>query len=148
MKKILAILAILTFAGIASAQMDKAVLSATLVKGTGSTSTGTLTQVIRGNVEAVAVDIVANTTNIVTITDDYGTIFSKTCTADALYPLRYASYGSTAAALTWDAGVTNGITYNPIYVQRPMAGPVVIKAAGDNGALTTNAISVTLIYRK
>lgn len=148
MKKITAILALLTIAGIASAQMDNFTLSATLVKGTGASSTGTVTQVVRGEVQAVAVDIVANTTNIVTITDAHGTIFSKTCTADAIYPLLYPAYGSTAAALTWDAGVTNGITYNPIYTPRAVAGAVTIKAVGDAGALTTNAITVTLIYKK
>lgn len=148
MRKIIAILALLTFAGAAVAQMDYQTLSKTIVKGTGASSTQSVTYVIRGYAEAAYVDIVANTTNIVTITDDQGTIFSKTCTADGFYPLLFPAYGSTASALVWDAGVTNGITYNPIYTKRPVAGSVTIKAVGDNGALTTNAIVVKFFYNK
>jgi hypothetical protein len=149
MKKTLAILAVALLASGAFGQMvDRMARTFNLV----TTNSDSASQVIYGQIEAVWVDVAATKTNVVLITDDYGTIYSETVAADALKPIRVPLYGSTGTALTesysiWN-NITNSVGTNPIYGPRPVAGKVTIRAAGAADTTGTNAVSVILFWKK
>lgn len=149
MKKTLSILiACLALAGVARAAMDNFSVSYSLV----TTNSDTSTQFCRGELEGVYVNVTATKTNVVLITMDGQTLFSKTCSDDGYYPIRVPVYGTTASALTdsysiWN-NITNSVGTNPIYGKMPLAGEVTIRAAGAADTTGTNAVAVKLMFSK
>jgi len=97
------------------------------------TATGSVSYVLRGELEGIYVDIAAGSTQTVTVASDEQTLFTKSVTADAWYPVLYAAYGSTGSALTFASyGGTAGtptITTNSVIVY-----------GEDDAAIATNTI--------
>lgn len=140
MKKVLIALLLASIAGAAFGEMDEFAKTWSLI----TTNSDTASQVCRGDVEAVWVDIVALTTNTVLITDEHGTIFSKDVTADSLLPLRFPTYGSTGTALS----EANSAATNAVVGKRPVNSKVTIRSAYQANTTGTNAVTIKLIFSK
>jgi hypothetical protein len=150
MKKMLLIAVAGLLAISAFAQMDSFDRSYTLVT---TVETGTASQVLRGEIEAIYVSTAAGKTNAVTISDGLGTIFSNARTTTGLYPIRVPLYTTAGAAITDNhlfissAGVTG--TYSIVrYGARPVAGPVTITTFGAADTVGTNAVNIRVIWKK
>jgi hypothetical protein len=138
MKKAMACLAafmatsVALFAGMEDRDFDFSVV------GTG---TGTVTYVLRGELQAVRVDFAAARTGTVTVASEELTLFSKaTIAADATFLPRAVSHDSGGVVLT--NAVYGG------YVAPPMAGPITVTVVGEDGMARTNAAKITLIYKQ
>jgi len=132
----------------ASGQMDSLTVTHSLI----TTNSATDTYVLRGEIEGVYVDVAATKTNVILITSEEQTIFSATVSADKYYPIAAPLYGTTGSALTesysiWD-NITNSVGTNPLYGKIAVAGDVTIRAAGAADTTGTNAVSVTVIWKK
>jgi hypothetical protein len=113
------------------------------VSGTGNAAK---TYVIRGELEAVHIDVTAPATNTVVVTSAQGTLLTKTgIAADVLYLPRLATHTSAGAAATFVGGTND--TANTWYSKAAMAGPITVTVTGENAAATNSTI-VKLIYRK
>jgi hypothetical protein len=129
--------------GQALAGMEAQEFSATAI----TTAAKTNSYVLRGELYAVYVDCAAGKTNTVTITDSFGTIFTKAAlTADALYPLLYPAYSSAAAALTFVGGTNN--TANVVYAKRGLASAVTCVITPAAGTTGTNTFKAYVIYNR
>jgi len=158
MKKLLTGIAVLLVCALpAFAGMDSITYTLSPA-GIGVNATSDVSYVIRGVVESVYVDSdFTATTGTVTITDSYGTIFTKACTADAQYYPRAAAHTTAGAAMTWtglgsDAvGLTsNTVTTTQFYEKMAVAGEVkvtVVQSAELTG-VATNDYSVTILFDK
>ena len=109
-------------------------------------ATATNAFVMRGTLEAVAIDCAANCTGTVVVaTDDGRTLFSlASIIADAVYPVVMPTYLATGAS-AWT--VTNNPAY-PLYMKPAVAGKVTVTLLGQNAATITNNTKVTLIYQR
>ena len=136
------ILALVACAGVVIAAMDDFSVSYSLI----TTNSDTRTQFCRGELEGVYVDVVSLKTNVVLITMDGQTLFSKDVGADAFYPIRVPMYSTAGAALTFVAGTNN--TANVVYGKMPLNGEVTIRSAGDAGITGTNATTIKLMFSK
>jgi hypothetical protein len=128
--------------------------------GSGTTiaaSTSTVSYVIRGELEGIHIDVGTATTRTqtVTVASEQMTLFTKACTADAMYLPRYAMHGNTGSAITFNtysatnmaAGVT-AAQAQTWYGKAPLAGKITVTVVGNNGASKTNTTAVTLIVNK
>lgn len=107
-----------------------------------TTSAGTNSYVLRGELFGVYVDCAASKTNTVLITDEHGTIFNKSgLTTDAHYPLLYAAYDSAAAAIVTDST-------NAVYMPRALASEVTVVVTPAAGTTGTNDFKVYLLYKR
>jgi len=141
MKRTIIVLALLAaVSSLAQAPVDT--FSKTFSLITTNSSSGS--QVIRGNIEAVYVDVAATKTNTILVSDSLGTIFSESVSSDALKPIAIPLYGTTGSALTFVGGTNN--TANAWYTKRVAAGEVTIRAAGAADTTGTNSVTVTVIY--
>lgn len=148
MKKIATILAVLALCAIAApAAMEDVKYSLTLTKQ----QTNSVTYVLRGYVESVYVDVEDNTTNTIVITSDQGTVFSKSgITSDTQFFPRAANQTTGGAAFTYtmtgqlETTTVTSAQSGPIAV----AGAVKVSGYQTPGSLTTNAVTVTIIYSK
>lgn len=152
MKRIVMIaVAVLAMAGAVIADMDDKLFNLTAV-GALTNSSGV---VLRGSLEAVAVDVTAPATSTVTVVSEDGrTLFTKAgIAADATYLVRAASHTTAGALATFNsnwstnAGVTS-TEAQTWYVAQPMAGKVTVTLVGQNAASVTNNTKVTLIYSR
>lgn len=155
MKKLLGIVLLGLLALPAVAGMDSKKFSTT-VYGTGTAATGTVTYVMRGEIESVYVDFTSTRTGTVTIADDYGTIFTKSAiTADTMFYPRVAGQTYAGATLTIEtlgtgAATSTGMvltTTSPLYEKRAVAGPVTVTVISENTPVT-NAAAVTIMYKE
>lgn len=135
MKKFLASVIFAALAGVASAGTGDRPVTFSLV----TTNSDTETYVVRGQIEAVLVDVAATKTNVILITDQVGaTIFSATVSADAVYPILVPTYSTTA--------VQNYAGTNAVLSRYPASGAITIRAAGAANTTGTNSVTVNLIY--
>lgn len=145
MKKLFAILALVSLCGIAQAGMNDISVSYTLITTNSDSDTYTL----RGELEGVYVNVAATKTNAVLITDEFGsTLFNAAISTDGFYPIRVPLYGTTGALITFIGGGATNDTANTWYGKYPMAGEVTIRIAGHGASTGTNAVSATLIYNQ
>lgn len=150
MKKVLAIFALLAFCGSSHAFMDNQGKTFSLI----TTNSDSVTYALRGDMEAVYVDVAANKTNVILITDSFGyTNFTKTVSADQYFPVRVPLFDRTGTAIADTYSiyntVTNGLTgTNPLYGKYPLAGNITIRAAGADNTTGTNSVTVQIIYNK
>lgn len=148
MKKIALIAALILAAGACFAGMETFDRTASLI----TTNSESWSQVIRGEVYGVYVDVTATKTNVVLITSDDGqTLFSANVSADAFYPILGAAYGTTGSALTesysiWN-NITNSVGTNPVYTHIPVAGKVTMRVAGAADTTGTNSVTVKLLWK-
>lgn len=139
----------IALAGMAFGDMDDKLYNLTVI-GAG-TNTGSI--VLRGTLEAVAVDVTAPSTSTVTVaTSDGRTLFTLAgIAADAVYYPRAASHTTAGGLATFNshwstnAGVTS-VEAQTWYVKQPMAGPITVTLVGQNDTSVTNNTKVTLIY--
>jgi hypothetical protein len=115
--------------------------------------TNTATYVIRGTLESIYVNMSASCTGTVTVTDDYGTLFTKaTIGSDTKFYPRVAGQTTAGATLTMDS-VFNGsaagtnTTTSPLWEKIALAGPVTVKIIGESASYTNSAV-ITLIVDK
>ena len=133
MKKFLSVIVLVALAFPAFALMDTKDFTATVV-GTG---TGTQSIVIRGSLEGVYVTVPSGGTATVTIATSEQTLFTKSCTSSAFYPILVPAYGSTGAALTQSAyGSTYAVTTNSNTILTPSTAYALV-------AYTTTAVNVS-----
>lgn len=147
-KSLLFVAAMLVGAACFAQQVDRWSQTYSLV----TTNSATSSQVLYGEIEAVWVDVAETKTNVILITDSYGTIFSETVSSDALKPIRFPVYGATGSALTesysiWN-NITNSVGTNPLYGKRPVAGKVTMRAAGAADTTGTNSVTITVFWKK
>lgn len=141
MKKFILMICAVVCAVSAQASMD----SETFTLQAIAAATNSRTLVIRGELEAIKVDVVGTTTGTVTVTTAELTAFNKaTITADATYLPRYQI--STTAGVAITDSKTNDVPA-AIYGKIPMAGDVTVRLIGES-AVTTNNMIVTLVYKK
>lgn len=157
MKKLYSIIAVLALCALpALAAMDSVTFSGNVA---GLTTNTLATYVMRGHIESVNVAVSSAATGTVTVTDSYGTIFTKSCTGTNHYFPRAAAHTTAGAAMTWtelgkDAAgdTTNVVTTTQFYEKIAVAGPVVVTvnqtATGGTASQNTNAYAVTVIYDK
>lgn len=143
MKKIAVIILAALMASSVMALMD----DQPIVLTTTSTNQNSASMVFRGTLEAVYLDVTANTTNTFTITDEFGqTLFSKSVTADAIYypSMKRQTYAGA------DFGDLIGATFTNMYYDKfPMAGKVTVKLVPPAGAATSSVShTATIIYSK
>ena len=141
MKKMLMIAILAAFAQAGFAQMDDRDYK---VAVTGAT-TNSVSYVLRGELEAVHVDVPAGATGTVTVATSQGTVFSKAAIdADAVYFPRVALMTTAGVAATFVGGTND--TANAWYGKAPLAGPVSVTVIGTG----TNAATynVKVIYKK
>jgi hypothetical protein len=146
----LIVLALLAIAGLAYAGMDDKKFETTVV----GVETGSVSYVIRGELEGIYIDVQTPTVTTQTVTFATGqqTLLTKDFSADTWVPLKFAQYGSTGEALTFntyyatsDVAVANAQTW---YDKAPLAGTVTMTVIGKNNASSTNKTTATLIYSK
>jgi len=147
------VLAIVAFCATAFAEMVNKEFAAAKQTIAGSTNSQTL--VLRGLLEGVHIDVGTATTRTqtVTVASAQQTLFTKAVTADGWFPLQYAQYGSTGAAITfneyWSTNTgVNSVEAQTWYGKAPMAGDITVTIVGGNAANITNTTTVTLIYSK
>jgi hypothetical protein len=140
MKKSLLITALLAVSGMTAL----AGMEALDFTPAGVTNLGTVVRAytVRGALEGVYVIVPANATGTVTVTSGEQTLFNKSCTATAFYPILIPAYGTTASALTFVGGSNN--VANPWYVKPVMAGLVSNQVVGASGG--TNTWTTRLLY--
>jgi hypothetical protein len=117
------------------------------------TATNTASYVLRGELEAVHVDIPTAATGTVTVTTSETTLFTKaSITADAVYYPRVAVHTTAGAAATFNAysgatsNIVNTANAQAWYGKPVMAGVVTVTVIGQSaGAKTYN---VKLIYKR
>jgi hypothetical protein len=151
MKKLLTLAAIVLCASYALAGVDSVAYSLTQTRHL----TNSVTYVLRGHIESIYVDIAANTTNTILVTDSYGTILTKSgITADARYNPREQAQTTAGAASTWtelgndaSGATTNAVTTGKFGERIAVAGPVTV-ALFSPAAITTNDATVTILYTK
>jgi hypothetical protein len=104
-------------------------------------ATSTVSYVLRGELEGVHIDVAPVTTQMITVTTAQQILYSNaTVTADAWLPLRYAMVDSSGTSLI--------NTTNNVYEKAALAGSVSVLVLGKNGATTTNATTVKVIYKQ
>jgi hypothetical protein len=109
--------------------------------------TNAVTYVLRGELEAIKVDVTAPSTSTVTVASDQLTLFSKaSIAADATFLPRAAIQTTAGVAATFVGGTNNAA--NAWYDKQPMAGSVTVTLVGENAASVTNNTKVTLIYKQ
>lgn len=124
----------------ASATMDDRDFTVSVI----GTATGTVSYVLRGELEGIYIDIAAGSTQTVTLASSEQTLFTKAGVAsDVWYSLRYPQYGSTGSALE-----STGATTNTVYGKAPLAGDITLTVIGAAGTTATNSTTVTAIYLK
>jgi hypothetical protein len=104
------------------------------------TTTNTRSIVVRGELEAIKVDVTAGQTCDVSVATAELTLFSKTdIAADATFLPRAATHTTAGVAATFVGGTND--TANTWYSKMPMAGAVTVtvigKSAGTNNTVTT-----------
>ena len=135
MKKIFASMVVLALANAAYAGTSDRPVTFSLI----TTNSDTETYVVRGQIEAIEVDVAATKTNVILIADQVGaTIFSATVSADAVYPILVPTYSTTA--------VQNYAGTNAVLARYPASGDITIRAAGAAGTTGTNSVSVNVIF--
>ena len=133
---LVAIAALPVFADMDSKEYSLRVIGAT----TNSSSI-----VIRGELEAIKVDLTAGQTNTVRVTSGELTLFEKaTIGADATYLPRAATHTTAGVAATFVGGTND--TANVWYSKQPMAGTITVRVIGESAG--TNTVVTTLIYNK
>ncbi len=133
--------AVLASVGIATATMEAQDYNFTIVAANAYTNS----YILRGEVKAVEIDVAAGSTQAVVITSGQVTLFTKTCTADARYPVLYQASTSAGVALTY-VGADSPTGTNTLYTPGVVAGAVKVVATGDANQAVTNALKVTVIY--
>jgi hypothetical protein len=126
-----AMLAVSGFAGMADSTYSFSVVGA----GTSTTS-----RAFSGWLEGAYIDVAAATTQTVTISTSEQTLYTGTVTADSWFLLRYAGVDSS--------GVSTANTTNATWWRAPLKGSVTVTVVGANGAATTNASTVKIIYAR
>jgi len=138
-----------------------------------ATATGTVSYVLRGELQGIYIDVAAGSTQTVTVETDEQTLYTKAgVAADVWVPLLYPTYGSTGSALTFasyggtinittntiegydgtDPTSSTILTYystatsNPIYSKAALAGTVTVTVTGAAGTTATNASTITVVY--
>lgn len=144
MKKVLAgLVAFLATSVALFANMENREFSCTVI----GAQTNAVTYVLRGELEAIKVDVTAPSTGTVTVTSEQLTLFSKaSIAADATFLPRAAVHTTAGVAATFVGGTNN--VANAWYDNQPMAGSVTVTLIGENGASVTNNTKVTLIYKQ
>jgi hypothetical protein len=140
MKKLISLIVLAAWAFPAFALMDTKDFSATVV----GTATGTQSYVIRGELEGVYVTVPSGGTATVTIASREQTLFTKSCTASAFYPILIPAYGTTGSALTQSAYLST----NVVYTKAAMAGSITATFVGENAASVTNSWKATILYSR
>jgi hypothetical protein len=142
MKKVLTVLGVMAVVCLsARADMDSRTLTAQVI----GLATNTANIVMRGQLEAIKVDITAGSTSTVTITSGELTLFSKSgIVADATFLPRGATHTTAGVAIT--DGKTNDVPF-ALYSPMPMAGLVTMRVIGE-GALQTNTVVSTVVFSK
>jgi len=129
------------FAGLSQAQvMEGRQFSVTAI----GTNVASQTFVLRGELEAVYVDITATKTQTVAIATAQGTAFSRSITADGLYFPRAQIHDSAGNAQTV---VDGGANTNKVFGKFPFAGPVTLTVTPAADTTGTNTTTVTVIYK-
>jgi hypothetical protein len=138
MKKVLAGLAAFVATSVALfAGMEDREFACTVI----GTATNTVTYVLRGELQAVQVDMTTPSTCTVTVASDELTLFSKaSITADATYLPRVATHDNAGTVIT-NASFGG-------YDAPPMAGPITVTVVGQDAGGRTNAAKVTLVYKQ
>ena len=157
MKKLLTGIAVLLVCALpALAGMDSITYTLSPA-GIAASATNDQSYVIRGVIESIYVDSdFTATTGTVTITDSYGTIFTKSCTADGQYFPRAAAHTTAGAALAWtevgtdaSGGTSNTVTTTQFYEKIAVAGDVKVTVVQSASTGTyTNDYSVTILFNK
>ena len=140
--------AILVVAG-----MRNVVFTSTVSGIISSAATGSVTKVIRGEIDSIYVDLTAGATGTVTVTDDYGTIFTLAgIAADTQYFPRRAGQTTVGGALTavytniaGEGGTLVGEAAG--YSRYWAAGPVTVKVVNQTVDVT-NTMAVTIIAKQ
>jgi hypothetical protein len=137
MKKFICVLGIVAISALPSfAAMDSAVYTMQAI----ADAVQSKSIVLRGELEAVKVDVIGVTTGTVAIATAEQTLFSKaSITADATFMPR--------AVIHTTAGVGATNTTGVIYDKMAMAGAVTVTFTGVSVGTTNNAV-VTLVYKK
>jgi hypothetical protein len=107
---------------------------------------------LRGELEGVYVDVADNKTNVVLVSAPEGTLFTKTVSSDAFYPIRVPLYDTSGVALTethyfHGDNLTNSYTV-ALIGKMPLADVVTIRAAGAANTTGTNSVTIKVIYNK
>jgi len=112
-----------------------------------ATATNSRTLVLRGELEAVKVDVVGVSTGSINVATAELTAFNKTAIgADATFLPRSATHTTAGVAATFVGGTND--TANTVYAKIPLAGEVTVRLIGETAAATTNNMIVTLVYKK
>ena len=142
MKKLIAVFLLIAAASLqALAVSDSEPFSVQAI----GTTTNTRSIVVRGELEALKVDITAGQTCDVTVATAELTLFSKSdIAADATFLPRAATHTTAGVAATFVGGTND--TANTWYSKMPMAGSVTVTVIGKSAG-TNNAV-VTLLYSR
>ncbi len=152
MKTISALLiSVLAFVIVAQGGMDDRDFSVVASSSSTGTAVVTVSQVVRGTIEAVYVSCgtsPAVTGTVAFASDEGGTIFSKSCSGSAVYYPRTASHTTAGAAYTWLSSVTNdavNVSTNAFLTKVVAAGKVTMTWTGATKATTTNNATIKLV---
>lgn len=141
MKKAGLLVALMLCVGAAYGSMDDKLYSIAVV----STATNSSSLVLRGELEAVHIDVPTGKTGTVTVATAQDTLLTKAgIAADVVYYPRVATHTTAAAAATFVGGTNN--VANTWYTKPVMAGAVTVTVIGQ--AAGTNTFNVRLIYKK
>jgi hypothetical protein len=106
--------------------------------------------VLRGEIEAIYIDMPSTKTATVAVATAEDTVFSKVMTADGVFYPRTQSDSSAGAGLTWlttGDGSTNAAA-NVIWGKFVAAGAVTVTVTPDAATSGTNDYTVKVIYKK
>jgi hypothetical protein len=147
MKKFLVIAAILAVCGVTANAAMQALDFAVAVSGT---STNSRAYTVRGTVEGVYVTVPTGATGTVTVATTEQTLFTKSCTASAFYPVQVPVYTTAGAAATFNtysatntAGGATAAEAQAWYTKPAMAGVVTTTIVAAGGGTNWN---VRLLY--
>lgn len=141
MKKLMVLTALLASGLAVLAAMDDKTYNVTVI----GTTTNSANVVLRGELEAVKIDVPNGATGTVTVATSDGTVFSKAdIAADVIYFPRVALHTTAGVAATFVGGTND--TANAWYGKAPLAGDVTVTVIGQSAG--TNAYSVKVIYNK
>jgi hypothetical protein len=142
MKKIA--LSVLVLIGLSSLSLAQVMDTRTFTITTIGTNVGSQAFVLRGDLEAVYVDVTANKTQTVAVATSYGTALSESFTADGLRLPRAQIHNTAGVAQTV---VDAGANTNAVFTKFPMAGTVTVTVTPAANTTGTNTTSATIIYK-
>lgn len=148
MKKFLPVLFGALFGAVAAfAQMDNATYTFSDIV---TDDTGSKAYTLRGEIEAIYIDMPTTKTATVAVATAEATVFSKSMTADGVYYPRTQSDDYTGTGLTWlttGDGSTNAAA-NVIWGKFVAAGAVTVTITPEAATTGTNDYTVKVIYKK